>query len=266
MNLICTGNTAHLAKGDLIFPDYQSFYVEMQELLVGEDYYFETLSTAPRILDCGSHCGLAIYYFKHLFPNAKITGFEPVPWLRELVQQNIDSNAWEDVELLPYALAGEAHDAEFTISQKDSMAGSLTDRRALAGDETDTITVSCRPLSEFLHDPINFLKLDIEGPEAEVLEEAAPLLHRIENLFCEYHEGLGLGGDRLERILSVLHKAGFDVHLAQSFSSKFGIPVRPLGSVRSPYALSIWAKNRRWPPPRNEEPSEAAAPSETDAP
>src|SRR5690606_180049 len=96
--------------------------------------------------------------------------------------------------------------------------GSLTERRVLAGDEVDTFAVSCRTLSAYLTEPVNFLKLDIEGLEADVLEEARDHLHQVEQIFCEVHEESGAAGKRLARVLGVLETAGFDVHVGKSHS------------------------------------------------
>ena len=57
------------------FPDRHSLWVVMEEVLLREEYYFDIEIPNPRILDCGSHVGLAIYYFKSLYPEAVITGF-----------------------------------------------------------------------------------------------------------------------------------------------------------------------------------------------
>ena len=44
----------------------------------------------------------------------------------------------------------------------------------MAGDETREFTVECRRLSEYLQEPVHFLKMDIEGYEDVVLAELGP--------------------------------------------------------------------------------------------
>ena len=108
---------------------------------------------------------MAIYYFKSLYPKAKITGFEPVPHIRELALENIQQNNYADVEILPYALSDTEEKKTFFISKTYSMAGSLTTRRRHFHDEVTEIPVECRRLSPYLQEPIHFLKLDVEGAE-----------------------------------------------------------------------------------------------------
>ena len=126
------------------------------------------------------------------------------------------------------------------------MAGSLTERRRIVGDNVSEIEVRCRKLSEFLQEPIHFLKLDIEGSEDVVLAEAGELLKNVQHVFCEYHHGAGLNTDRLGRILLLLDENGFDVQVGKSFSSQRGTERRPMSFVGRPYSGGIWAKNKSW--------------------
>ena len=105
LDLICDGDEVYLAHGVLRFADRDSLWTLINEILVNEDYYFETDTDTPRILDCGASYGMALYYFKCLYPKARITAFEPVPRMRELAIDNMRRNGFHDVEVLPYALS-----------------------------------------------------------------------------------------------------------------------------------------------------------------
>lgn len=246
LELLCEGDRIHLPGATLEVPDRRSLWVVLHEILLEEEYYFETRAAAPRILDCGSHFGLAIYYFKRLYPESRITAFEPLPRLREMAQRNIDVNNLRGVELLPYALNNLDGQTTFHISESDSMAGSLTERRRETGDHVVPLTVECRKLSAWLDEPVHFLKLDIEGSEDVVLEEVASKLQNVQHIFCEYHHGAGLDSTRLPKILNILNDAGFDTHMGKSHSYQQATHMRPMKHVSRPYSLVIWAKNRNW--------------------
>lgn len=250
LDVIYERGTIQLKNGDVEFPDRHSLVTLLHEILLNEDYYFETKTESPRILDCGTHIGLGIYYFKNLYPNARITGFEPIPALRKLAMDNIQRSGFDDVEILPYALSAEDKQTTFYISKEYSMAGSLVDRRRLMGDEVSEITVTCKKLSEYLNEPIHFLKLDIEGVEDEVLEEAKDLLPNVQYIFCEYHQGSGLAGDRLAKILTILEAAGFDVQIGKSHNFQNSSRYRPMNFVTGRYSGAIWAVNRNWTEPK----------------
>ena len=211
LNIICEDDKAFLANGVMKFPDRHSLWVLINEILINEDYYFETDTETPRILDCGTHFGMAIYYFKNIYPKAEITGFEPIPWIRELAIQNVKMNHYQNVNITPFALSHIEGERTFYVSKTFSMAGSLTDRRCKFGDDVVEIKVKCRKLSDYLTKPVHFLKIDIEGVEDTVLLESEDFLSNVEYLFCEYHHGVGLAHDRLGKILHVLEKAGFNV-------------------------------------------------------
>ncbi len=247
LDIICEGNELVLPRGRMRFLDRSSLWITLHEIMVNEEYWFECSNPAPRILDCGAHIGLATFYFKSLFPRAKVTAFEPVPFLAEIIQENFAKNDFADVELLPYALSDRRGQVEFEISKVDSMAGSLTHRRSEAGDAVTKLEVECRPLSDYLDEPVHFLKLDIEGSEDIALVEAAPKLANVQHLFVEYHHGLGLDSNRLGIILGLLDEAGFDVQVGKSSEYQKNTSSRAMRYTGTSYSALIWAKNRDWP-------------------
>lgn len=244
LDAITEGDIVHLAGGSLQFPDRHALWTQIHEILLNEDYFFTCESDAPRIIDGGAHMGLAVYYFKTRYPNARITAFEPNPALRAMLEGNIARNNYRDVTVVPCALAGEETTATFHISEQWSMAGSLSDRRAQHAGAGSTIQVDCVPLSSYLDEPVDFLKLDIEGAEAEVLEEAAPKLGNVRYLFCEYHQGPGLHSGRLARILGILDAAGFEVQVAKSHNFQDTSRTRPLEHFDTAASMVIWGRNR----------------------
>lgn len=246
IKLVKPDNKVIFQKGTIQFPDSHSLWTLINEILINEDYYFETNTDAPRILDCGTHCGLAIYYFKNLYPKAKIIGFEPMPTMQKIASKNIADNQYSEVEILPYALSNVAGKTKFLVSRNFSMGGSLTERRRDAGDDVYEIEVECKLLSSYIKEPVNFLKLDIEGSEDLVLEEAKNFLENVQHIFCEYHHGNGLNTDRLGKILLLLNNAGFDTQVSKAFSFQKRSSKRPMNFVEHPYSAIIWAKNKHW--------------------
>lgn len=244
LDAITEGDVVHLAHGSLQFPCRHSLWTLIHEILLNEDYYFDSDSESPTIIDGGAHMGMAIYYFKTLYPNARITAFEPEPALRAMAEANVARNGYKDVSVLPYALAGVQESATFYVSDTWSMAGSLSDRRAQLGDGVREISVECVPLSDYLDGPVDFLKLDIEGAEDEVLEDAAPKIHNVRHLFCEFHGGGGLASGRLAKILEILEAAGFDAQIAKSHNYQETSRRRPFTHFGGSASQIIWARRR----------------------
>ncbi len=246
LDVFCDQDRVRLAHGVMRFPDRRTLWILLHELLVDEEYYFESPTDEPVIIDAGAHFGLATYYFKSRYPKARILVFEPVPELRQLIEENVAANSYESVRVLPYALSDTEGDAAFLISEQDSMAGSLTERRRTIGDNIRELRVPCRRLSEYLDEEIHFLKLDIEGAEDRVLEEAASKLSNVRHLLLEYHEGLGLPPGRLVKIVTLLHDHGFELQIAPALSFQKKMAQRPITWIGKPYSALIWGSNRRY--------------------
>src|SRR5436309_1804523 len=49
------------------------------EIFINGSYLFHTDRSRPLILDCGSNIGMSILFFKKLYPEARIIGFEADP-------------------------------------------------------------------------------------------------------------------------------------------------------------------------------------------
>jgi len=246
LDIVTEGDLVYLAKGTLRFPDRHSLWTLIHEILVREDYYFKAGTKSPRILDCGTHFGLAVYYFKTLYPNARVIGFEPFPEMREMALENVERNDYKNVEILPYALYRREGKRTFFVSETYSMAGSLFDHRRELGDRLRKITVQCKRLSRFLDEPTDFLKLDVEGAEDEVLEECGDSLQNVRYLFCEYHIGVGGEKNRLERLLTLLGRNGFEYHVGKSLNFQDFSLHRPTSFLGEKGSFVIWAKQREW--------------------
>jgi FkbM family methyltransferase len=245
---------ANLGKNNIInFKDASFSYFDsfgawtcMLEILVQQEYFFKAETEHPKIIDCGANVGLAVYYFKHLYPNSSIIAFEPIPLFYKILQANIETNKWKNVDTFPFAIDGADGSSDFYVSKKMSLAGTLTQRRLVAGDELEKITVQKRCLSHYLRSPVDYLKLDIEGSEDAVLNESRHLLGNVQHIFCEYHHGLGMESNRLKVILDVLDETGFDYHVSKSVNFTKQTSFRPMKYVGAPYSAVIFAKNKDW--------------------
>lgn len=186
-----------------------------QEIFINEVYRFEADSLNPRILDCGSHIGLSVLYFKKQYPGARIVAFEPDPVNFKLLEENIKANEVHDVEIHNTAITDKDGYVklygEFS-SDCPRTSGNST-MQNWANPNSSVIEVESSLLSRFLVQEVDFLKLDIEGAECGVIEEIADKLHFIKTLCVEFH---GINNDQdhnLQKIQSILEKQGFTFHV-----------------------------------------------------
>ena len=80
------------------------FELLSREIFEEGEYWFASDKAHPTILDCGSHIGLSVAWFKRRFPKAQIIAFEPDPDSFRLLQTNVAVNGFQNVELLNVAV------------------------------------------------------------------------------------------------------------------------------------------------------------------
>lgn len=181
----------------------------LSELFFEEIYKFKATRSDVRIIDCGSHIGLSILYFKKLYPNAIITGFEPDNQNYELLNKNINEWGYTSIDIHNAAIWTSNGLVNFT--QTGGM-GSQIDQNEQ--DMQDGQTKSIR-LRDLLTAPVDFLKMDIEGAEYHVLTDCAEQLKMVRNLFIEYH-GKFTRNHELIGILNLLTDLDFHFYIKEA--------------------------------------------------
>lgn len=171
------------------------------ELLFEQRIYDVDPLTEPQVvIDGGAWLGLSVMRFRQLFPSASILAFEPDPEIFAILRRNVERNGIDGVRLVNAALGAENGVLDFTASGADS--GSL-----VADVRGEKIAVACERLSTHLTQPVSLVKLNIEGSEADVIDELGERLSLVDQLLIEYH-GFAELPQSLHRILAALHNAG----------------------------------------------------------
>ena len=180
-----------------------------REVFAERDYWFATDNPRPVILDCGSNIGMAILFFKALYPDARITAFEPAPWACAAIEETIGANGLRDVTVHNAALA--ESDGTLELFHDPSHPGSAVMsvfRERMPGE---TVRVPAVRLSSHVAGPVDFLKLDVEGSELAVLRDlaASGKLALIRQMVIEFHHHLSPTVDNLSECLAILERNGF---------------------------------------------------------
>lgn len=183
----------------------------LQEIFIDEVYKFQTSLQTPRILDCGANIGLSVIYFKRNYPLAQVVAFEPDPDNFSLLKTNLESFRLSDVELLNKAIWVEEGRVLFSVAGSVGSRIERTSTHELSSGEVP----SCQ-LRQYLEKRIDFLKLDIEGAEFEVLNDCRDLLENVDSLFVEYHASHE-GDQRLDEMLSWLRSAKFRYYIEDAW-------------------------------------------------
>ncbi len=201
--------SAHVCGFEVSFCTPAILRMLFKDVFVSNEYFFASDTPSPAILDCGSNICMSVLYFKFLYPDARITAFEPDPAAFACLQANIAANRLSDVQALQKAVTRHTGSVEFF--DDPSLPGSpIMSVRADRGGPRRRVLAGVA-LSEFISDDIDLLKLDVEGAEMGVLEDLAEsgALPRIRRMAIEYHHHISPGDDSLAAALAILETNGF---------------------------------------------------------
>ena len=177
-----------------------------EEIFVDEIYRFQAKNEQPVIIDCGANIGLSSLYFKSIYPNATLHAFEPDASLFQLLQQNAKVNKFENTHLHQTAVWIE--DTDLSFSSKGSEASHID-----LSNQSEHKVKAIR-LAHFLtqFDQIDFLKMDIEGAEFQVVADSLDQLKKVDHFFLEYH-GKVDQTKQLYTLLQQVESIGFSVYI-----------------------------------------------------
>jgi FkbM family methyltransferase len=192
---------------------HAAFNYLYREIFVNRVYHFQPERPNPLILDCGSNVGMSVLFFKAVAPNARIIGFEPDPNIFAVLRDNVAENKLTDVMLVNAALASEH--TSLTFCCDDRLEGRLGKYAPGASCGNSIYEVPAVRLRDYLTEPVDLLKLDIEGAEGEVLLDSEDRLHLVRQLVIEYHHGLT--PQPLHEILALLHRQKFECFVRAGF-------------------------------------------------
>lgn len=187
----------------LTVADARSFVWQFYEIYFKGYYRFESKEKHPVILDCGSNIGLSILDFKQQHPQSEIHAFEPDPTIFEILSSNLKENQLSGIFLNNEAVWIRNEDLHFASEGADG--GQISDKG---------IHVKGIDLNEYMSrmDRIDFMKMDIEGAEADVLPHITGQLHKVKNFFVEFHS-YNDSPQQLNKVIAAMSSAGHRIYI-----------------------------------------------------
>ena len=158
-------------------------FYELKELEIIQ----KNLRSKDVIVDVGSNAGNHLVYFAKIIKAGKVIPIEFHPETIALLKRNIFYNEIENVDLskLGYAVGKEKGD--FMLTEHPANDLCLTEVFAsdrhnnsyqYRGDKEKTIEII--PLDELIEEKVDFLKIDVEGLELDVLEGAQNIFKKFQ--------------------------------------------------------------------------------------
>jgi FkbM family methyltransferase len=183
-----------------------------------DDTYFKGIPDLPpggkplRIIDVGANVGYFGFFAAMRHPGSKVLAVEPMPQNLALMRKYIAANPGQDI--VPIQAGAGATSGKLTLffDKQDAFTTSAT---VLSGtDQKDELTVDMVSLADLLKQQgwqaVDFLKLDCEGSEYDVLYSASDdTLKAIHRMAIETHAG-SRPDQNLPALEKFLREKGFE--------------------------------------------------------
>lgn len=203
-----TDSKVKIFGNDFHYSSATALLHSLDELFLDEIYKFKSDTDSPYIIDCGANMGLSILYFKMLFPKAEIDAFEPDKRICKILQKNVET-IFPDHSVRVHEKAIWTEETTLEFFSDGGLSGSMVVDFANTQTSTKIETVD---LKKYLNRPVDFLKIDIEGAENQVIFDLKGHLTNVKNLFLEYH-GIKDSKQNLGDILNLLTEEGFEYYI-----------------------------------------------------
>lgn len=169
------------APGALVVALYKEvFYKDVYRLRA------DPLPPAATVVDIGANIGLFALYAASAQRAARVFAFEPFPASFALLERNAARNRLPAIVPVPLAVAGGAGVRQLHLQGRHGV-------HSLFGTAGAAVAVECVTLAEAFArcdiERCDFLKLDCEGAEYEILLAAPSALYaRVDRIALEYHD------------------------------------------------------------------------------
>jgi len=156
--------------GDSIVSKALILYGEWAQLEL--DVLARIISPGNVVLDVGAFLGTHTLAFSRMVgERGQVHSFEPRETIRQVLAANVSRNGLTQVTVQPCALGALATSVDIpalTFGEEQNFGG-LAIKEAQAGQTAGTERIAVLPLDHFTFDRIDFVKIDAEGMEAEVI-------------------------------------------------------------------------------------------------
>ncbi|HEC43288.1 MAG TPA: FkbM family methyltransferase [Bacteroides sp.] len=198
---------------------YRSFRILFREVFLDHEYHFISENHKPYIIDCGANIGMAVIYFKMLYPDSHIIAFEPSPHAFKMLEKNVTQNNLKNVTIVNSALSDHEGKMSFYMDQsKDSLSSSLNPERG----GSDEVSVNVEKLSSYISDRnFDLIKIDVEGGEWGIVEDLiqSKMIKNTKKYLVEYHHRIRPSSNRFAKFLQYFEENGFTYNLKTRYNN-----------------------------------------------
>lgn len=208
------------------FNDFKTAYIPEILTEIYKDKVYEPYLQGKKdliILDIGANIWLTTYYFSHFAK--QVYSFEPAKSHFKVLSKMVEFNKLDNVTLLNLAIGKETKKTKFyhnTNATMYSLKKEVNNKQEF--EEVDVVTID-KFINDNKLDRIDFMKLDIEGSEAEVVcgKGFQKVASKIKVILGEYHTWSGVNP---MQIVTTLSDYGFEANWLNRTDAKLFVGIR----------------------------------------
>lgn len=165
----------------------------LQKIWRDQEYAISLKQEPTFIIDAGANIGIASIFFATKFPNAKIVAIEPEPGNFALLEKN--TRPYPNITAIHAALWKENGEVSLFDPGQGPWAFQTRADGANTIGRVPSITVD-ELLGRFSASTVDILKMDIEGAEKEIFENASAWISKVGVIMVELHDRFRAGCSR----------------------------------------------------------------------
>lgn len=171
------------------------------------------INSGDTVLDLGAHIGTFAIYASKKVEHGKVISLEPNQDNFKLLRRNIFLNGCKNILALNKAVSSKSDKLKLFLNSENNGAHSFYKRNQEHFSEDKSYFVDSISLDKLFKklniSKINFLKMDIEGAEYDVLLNSShETLQKVDKIALEYHT---IEGRNFKELINFLERNGFKV-------------------------------------------------------
>ena len=217
------GSKMFLDPGDSLDLSINGVYGELDTQIVREQ-----IKEGDIVIDVGANIGYYTLIFAQLVgKSGKVFAFEPEPKNFEILKKNIAINNYDNVIVEQKIVSEKNGKMKLYVSNSDIVGHRIQQMRDLENFvEVESVTLDDYMKKLSLDDKVNFIKIDVEGFEPNVLEGSKKVLEKNNHLkiFTEFNrEVVKKYGTEPKKMIDLLYEKGFEIYLPNYKENKINL-------------------------------------------
>ena len=207
------GNKLFLDKNDSLCLSINGIYEEFETSIVKKE-----VNSGDVVIDVGANIGYYTLIFAKLVgEKGKIFAFEPDPTNFQLLKKNVEINGFHNVILEQKALSDNSGKMMLSLNNENTAGHHLDFKNQNTTNSTEVDVLSLDEYFLNKNIDINFIKMDVEGAESNVIKGMTNILKNSKDLkmIVEYNPNainqLGLNPENYLNLLSINGFSFYDI-------------------------------------------------------